>query len=65
MAGLADLIDAVLPPKPSASAPQDLVAPACESRDSLIVEYRANQAELREQGFNAYNSDYVDEFPKW
>lgn len=27
--------------------------------------YRDYQAKLREAGWNAYNSDYVDEFPTW
>lgn len=29
------------------------------------ISYREHQAELREAGWNAYNSDYVDEFPTW
>ena len=27
--------------------------------------YLDNQRELREQGFTAYNCDYVDEFPRY
>lgn len=28
-------------------------------------DYREEQARLRSNGWNAYNSDYVDEFPTW
>lgn len=28
-------------------------------------DYKANQQKWRDAGWNAYNSDYVDEFPTW
>jgi len=32
---------------------------------SEIPSYRENQAQLRRDGWDAYNSDYEDEFPSW
>jgi hypothetical protein len=31
----------------------------------ILPSYREEQAELRSNGWDAYNSDYVDEFPTW
>lgn len=28
-------------------------------------DYKADQQKWRDAGWNAYNSDYVDEFPTW
>ena len=36
-----------------------------EDSRSPHEKYLANQKELREMGFTAYNCDYVDEFPRF
>lgn len=35
------------------------------SIENETFSYRDYQIKLREDGWNAYNSDYVDEFPQW
>lgn len=36
-----------------------------ESYEQQEPSYRDYQAQLRAAGWDAYNSDYVDEFPTW
>lgn len=33
--------------------------------DETELDYKEEQAKLRADGWDAYNSDYVDEFPQW
>jgi len=59
MTDMANMIDLAMKPKkpepvPTSSFYEDI-------RDS----YREEQARLRAAGFDAYNCDMVDEFPRW
>lgn len=55
MAGLIALIDAV--------SVSSVNPPSRE--EELRYSYREEQARLRAAGFDAYNCDMVDEFPRW
>lgn len=58
MADLAALIDSCIV-KPKTVYYEPIYEPS--ERDI----YRKNQADLRAAGFDAYNCDMVDEFPRW
>ena len=58
---MAKMIDEALNPKPYVG---DIGSNPCSE---IVVEsaYREEQARWREAGFDAYNCDMVDEFPRW
>ena len=63
MEGLAKLIDDQLP-KRTVNVVQKIVSEPI-SREPPRDDYRERQLALRRAGFNAYNCDEIDEFPKW
>lgn len=65
MEGLAQLIDETIAAKQQQSL-QSVDKPVDNPIDyEYINDYRARQQELRDAGFDAYNCDEVDEFPRW